>query len=805
MKVFYIIVIIAALFFSTTATAQQQSAVKGKVVTAEGKIAEDISVQLLETKQTVATDKKGEYKITDVKPGRYTLRVSSIGLVPVEKQITIGMEELEQNFTLLESFSELKEIVITTGKKNKFASKKSNVVAKMPLNYLENPQVYTSIPKVLFVEQMITDIGFALKNSAGLYKINNNRGINIDGASYYSLRGFRTEVSMMDGLPAQTNGEIDPSNIEKVEVIKGPSGTLFGGAVTSFGGLINLVTKKPVDTLGGEIAYTGGTFGLNRLTLDVYGPASKDKKLLFRLNGAYQYQGSFQDAGFRKSVFFAPVIEYNASDRLKLSLNTSFYTAEATSPSVVFLNRTRQFIAKTPQELNFDWKRSYTSNDLTMKTPTVNIQGKIDYKLSDNWTSQTVYSSNNRRSSGFYQYQFIRGATSDEMVERNISLQNSSNIATNIQQNFMGDFKVAGLRNRLVVGLDYLNQKINNNFSPYILFDNVSALQADNKYVTISRPAVEAKLASSTSAPTKTESISNVYSAYASNILNVTDKLLAILSLRVDRFQNKGTLNQATNDYVANSKYMQTAVSPKFGLVYQVVKDEISVFANYMNGFRNVAPVSQPLADISGTFKPQQANQFEAGVKMDLFRNRLSLTASYYDIKVKNTIRTEVWVRENVNYNITVQNGNQNSKGFEVEVIANPFAGLNIIAGYGYNDSKLTKSSVALEGRRPAEAGPAHLANLWMSYTLDQGSLKGLGLGFGGNYVGKHLTTNSAVTGIFTLPAYTLINATAFYDAKRYRLGLKVDNLTDRLYFTGQGVINPQMPRSVSANITVKF
>lgn len=805
MKVFYIIVIIAALFFSTTATAQQQSAVKGKVVTAEGKIAEDISVQLLETKQTVATDKKGEYKITDVKPGRYTLRASSIGLVPVEKQITIGMEELEQNFTLLESFSELKEIVITTGKKNKFASKKSNVVAKMPLNYLENPQVYTSIPKVLFVEQMITDIGFALKNSAGLYKINNNRGINIDGASYYSLRGFRTEVSMMDGLPAQTNGEIDPSNIEKVEVIKGPSGTLFGGAVTSFGGLINLVTKKPVDTLGGEIAYTGGTFGLNRLTLDVYGPASKDKKLLFRLNGAYQYQGSFQDAGFRKSVFFAPVIEYNASDRLKLSLNTSFYTAEATSPSVVFLNRTRQFIAKTPQELNFDWKRSYTSNDLTMKTPTVNIQGKIDYKLSDNWTSQTVYSSNNRRSSGFYQYQFIRGATSDEMVERNISLQNSSNIATNIQQNFMGDFKVAGLRNRLVVGLDYLNQKINNNFSPYILFDNVSALQADNKYVTISRPAVEAKLASSTSAPTKTESISNVYSAYASNILNVTDKLLAILSLRVDRFQNKGTLNQATNDYVANSKYMQTAVSPKFGLVYQVVKDEISVFANYMNGFRNVAPVSQPLADISGTFKPQQANQFEAGVKMDLFRNRLSLTASYYDIKVKNTIRTEVWVRENVNYNITVQNGNQNSKGFEVEVIANPFAGLNIIAGYGYNDSKLTKSSVALEGRRPAEAGPAYLANLWMSYTLDQGSLKGLGLGFGGNYVGKHLTANSAVTGIFTLPAYTLINATAFYDAKRYRLGLKVDNLTDRLYFTGQGVINPQMPRSVSANITVKF
>ncbi|MCG7859946.1 TonB-dependent receptor, partial [Flavihumibacter sediminis] len=101
----------------------------------------------------------------------------------------------------------------------------------------------------------------------------------------------------------------------------------------------------------------------------------------------------------------------------------------------------------------------------------------------------------------------------------------------------------------------------------------------------------------------------------------------------------------------------QNALSPKFGLVYQVIPSKISLFANYMNGFRNLAPVVQPLPDIDGTFKPQQANQFESGVKMELFNRKLFLTASYYNIHVANITRPESVEREGTVYNITVQNG----------------------------------------------------------------------------------------------------------------------------------------------------
>jgi iron complex outermembrane receptor protein len=127
------------------------------------------------------------------------------------------------------------------------------------------------------------------------------------------------------------------------------------------------------------------------------------------------------------------------------------------------------------------------------------------------------------------------------------------------------------------------------------------------------------------------------------------------------------------------------------------------------------------------------------------------------------------------------------------------------VAGYSNNTSKLTKSTAALEGRRPAAAGPANLANAWVSYSLQHGKMKGVGFGIGGNYVSEHLTSNSAITGVFTIPSYTVLNATVFYNTSSWRLGFKLDNITDELYFVGQGTLSRQLPRNFSANLALKF
>jgi iron complex outermembrane receptor protein len=148
------------------------------------------------------------------------------------------------------------------------------------------------------------------------------------------------------------------------------------------------------------------------------------------------------------------------------------------------------------------------------------------------------------------------------------------------------------------------------------------------------------------------------------------------------------------------------------------------------------------------------------------------------------------------------QAGTQLSKGIEAEIIANPFSGFNIVAGFAYNDSKITKGAASVEGLRPANSGPARLANLWMSYRIMHGNVQGLGFGVGGNYGSDSYQTNTQ-TFKFTIPSYTTVDATVFYDRPKYRLGFKLDNLTNEKYWSFR--LAPQNPTRGTLSLSIKF
>ena len=271
----------------------------------------------------------------------------------------------------------------------------------------------------------------------------------------------------------------------------------------------------------------------------------------------------------------------------------------------------------------------------------------------------------------------------------------------------------------------------------------------------------------------------------------------------MDHYESKGQLN--LNNNTRTGDFNQTAWSPKVGIVYQILKDQLSAYGNYMNGFSYTAPVTQQLPDYSGDMKPQMANQWEVGLKGNLWRNKINFTVSYYDILVDNIQRGSGVIRDGKEYNIVVQDGIQRSKGVEIETIMNPVQGLNIMAGYSYNHSRYEKADPAVDGRRPESAGPANVFNSWISYILPIKGLQGLGIGFGVNRVGKQITGNKTVTGQFAFPAYTLVNASISLEKERYRLGFKMNNLGNVQYFAGQGVIVAQMPRNFVAEVSFKF
>jgi len=284
---------------------------------------------------------------------------------------------------------------------------------------------------------------------------------------------------------------------------------------------------------------------------------------------------------------------------------------------------------------------------------------------------------------------------------------------------------------------------------------------------------------------------SETYGLYVSDVINILPSLMAMVSLRVDRFITKGSYNLSTGVYTPNTGYNQTSLAPKFGLVYQPIKDKISVFANYMNGFVNLAPVEQ-LDKSWLKLESQYGTQWEAGIKVDAINNKLSGSISYYNIAVSNSVYKDALGNN-------FQDGTQNSKGVDVEIIANPIAGLNIVAGYGYNENKYTNASVALEGKS-LTASPKNVANIWASYTITEGKSKGLGLGVGGNYVSDSWFETSNV---FVIPSYTLLNTALFYDQPKYRISLKGNNLLNERYWNATGM--PQKPINILAGITFKF
>lgn len=801
---FRLFMLLAVACITSLAKAQDGASISGVVKTADNNVIENVSIALKGKGRGAITNASGEYAIRPLNAGDFTLVVTAVGYNKQERRVTVHTgEQVVVNFKLSEKSADLEDVVITSGKINALASRKSETVGRMPLNNLENAQVYTSISSELMKLQLNTNFNDALKNSSGIDKLWSSTGRAGDGGSYYTLRGFSSQVATVNGVAGVTNSDLDPSNIEKIEVIKGPSGTLFGGALTNFGGVVNVVTKKPIDTLGGEISYTLGRFNLNRITADVYGPITQAKNVLFRVNTAYSSENSFQDAGFRKSLFLAPSVEYRVSPRLTVNLDAQFYSGTTTNPLMIFLNRGRQLIARTPQELQFDYNKSYTNNDITLKNPTNTIIGKVDYKISDSWKSQTNISTSYAKSEGISQYVMYFG-TNDTLITRTAAFQNSTRSTLNVQQNFVGDFNIGTLRNRMVIGVDYLRIQNDSENSPYISYDQINTSRPnDPRYGGLNRAGLLARIAASGQQYSRTSAVNNVYSAYVSDVLNVTDQLLAMASVRVDRFDNDGNYNLNTG--AKTGDYKQTAVSPKFGLVYQVIKDKVSLFANYMNAFRNVAPVTQPLPDYSGTMKPQQANQIEGGAKLDVLDHRLTFTASYYNIKVSNVSRSITVERNGTPYMITIQDGTQRSRGVDFDLTANPVDGLNIVAGYSYNDSKMIKSSPSTEGLRPVGAGPSNMANFWVNYTFQRNALKGFGLSFGGNYAGDNIITNTKETGKFILPAYTALNAALTYNTNAWRFGLKVDNLTNKLYFKGWTTVEPQMPRVMAANVSLRF
>lgn len=264
------IVLLICLIISTLIYSQDGK-ITGKITNNGNNSLFGVSVSLKSLSKGTQTNEKGVFEITKLKDGDYTLLISTLGYKSKEISFSITNNDLVNLNTIIiyEGNELLNEVFIEGTRANKFSRKESAYVSKMPLKNIENSQVYNTVTNQLLVSQSVNSFQDALTNAAGVTKLWSSTGRSGDGAGYYSSRGFPVQPQLVNGVAGITNGFINPSNVERVEVIKGPSATLFGSSVTSYGGLINIITKKPYKGTGGEITVSGGSNDFAKLNLDV--------------------------------------------------------------------------------------------------------------------------------------------------------------------------------------------------------------------------------------------------------------------------------------------------------------------------------------------------------------------------------------------------------------------------------------------------------------------------------------------------------------------------------------------------------
>lgn len=696
------------------------------------------------------------------------------------------------------------EVIIST-----YVKKDSDYSNKMPLKAIEDPQVFSSINKSVLENQNIFTVDDTYRNVTGIQKMWSATSRAGDGGSFIVLRGFPSNNSLRNGMVSPVTTTIDAVNIERLEVLKGPSGTLYGSNIASYGGLVNRITKKPYETFGGQLSLFGGSYNTYRAQADINAPLTKDNKLLFRVNTAYTNEGTFQKTDAKNTYFaFAPSLTYNINDNLQFNIEYEMFNTRAVGEPFFFY-LTPEVLGgidnmKDLERKGLNYKESYLGDGLYTTAKVNNIFGQINYKINDHIRSSTNINTSSSYSDGFGPYFAARVEDGNLLVDRNDqATRDSRKRYFQVQQNFNFDYTFTnGMRNRTVAGFDYLKTK---DRSRYIYlasgkFDSVPAYGGD--YSGFNGTV----LGNLYNDPEKvghfdSDGDLNTYSGYISNVFTPVTGLNIVLGLRYENNNAKeGKYFMSTVD-----AYNQSAWSPKAGLVYQIIKDKFSIFGNYQNSFKSNGYFTTDISGSTALSDPEKANQFEGGFKANLINGKINATVSYYNIRVKNML-ISTGEFSGAGKSVQTQAGEIQSKGVELEVNAYLIKGFSFIGGISYNDTTDKET-----GLRPATAGSPWLANFNASYQFVDGRLKGLGFGIGGNFANANKiynqwadkTTNRVST--FTLPQYFVLNANAFYDTKKFRIGIKADNFTSQHYWIGYTTANPQKLINILGSVTYKF
>ncbi len=791
--------ITAIILCSSMTSFCQNGHIKGIITTSDNKPASFVNVQLKEIKRGTATKEDGSYCLKDIQPGKYHVIVSFIGLQTIEKTIDVtGGETNNIDFILTENASQLTEVVVTAIRS---MNERSASLGKLPVKPMDLPQSIAVIGKDVLERQQTLRLSEALMNVNGVYIMGTTGG----GQEEIAARGyaFSSSNTFKNGVRYNNGAIPEVSALEKLEIIKGSAAILYGNVAA--GGVLNLVTKKPKFDNGGEISFRLGSYNFYKPSFDIYGPINKN--IAYRINTTYEKAKSFRDDVQSERYYINPSFLIRIGQQTAILLEGDYLKDNRTSDFGV--GSINYALVDIPRNRFLGAKWSYYNTEQKTATATVT------HHLNSNWEIKST-SSYQAFSSDLFGT--IRPNASGQFVQpdgrwiRGLQRSGTNENYYITQLDLTGHIKTGSVKHLLLLGADadkyttdaYAYTYVNTALGNKNIYDTINIFDL-NKYR--QRTDIPDMIATTV---TRT-SVSRI-GAYVQDLVTIVEKLKVLAGIRYTYQQSRGgyidSLTKKSRTAVAGTSDM--AFTPRLGVVYQPAKT-ISLFASYANSFTLNTGTDIYLKPLS----PSYINQYEAGIKTELFKRMLSANLTVYKIVNSNlaqTALTDASGNANNNANIKELAGEVTSKGAELDIMSKPYHGLQLIAGYSYNQTKYTKSNTYTVGSK-LRYNPEHTANISINYTFNERTwLKGFNAGFivyyfGARVAGRSTTVANPTYKLMPLPAYTQVDIAAGYTIQKLAVRAKLSNLLNQLsyYVHDDNSVNPIAPRQMAVSLSFKL
>ena len=634
----------------------------------------------------------------------------------------------------------LSEIEVVSQYENDYTATKTAGPSRVDTDLMDIPQSISVITRKLLDDQQVQTLADAVLNASGV-QLNSSQVIL---GNTFVFRGFSSYTGgiLENGLstPQAGFGSTTPIwGLDSVEVLKGAEAVL-AGAYTSYGGLVNLVTKQPQATPIEAVSFAYGSYGIANLGWDSGGVLADDQHLTYRLVAQITRSGG-DAAGYdgnHYGYYLAPSLRWKTEDSNVL-VGVERSVDDGPIPSFALVPGGASPFANTNPIRVFGARDDGFADDST-RTYYDFVQGLFDSPWS--FRSRGQYKIEEVRISFWDFTTFSPDAEGNGILGYEPVLSDLHSRAYTVQNDLQGKWILGPVTQDLLLGMDYTHfdalYGINGGASPLATYNIFSSPPLSSVGDLVSPGPL------------------------LPSILTGETGYLFEDQLAWGRWRGQFAVRDALfHSYGVGPDSQQRL--PNYGLTYRITPS-FAVYASSMEGYM---PRYGALTGPGTLAPPETSRSYELGMKFDFAERRLALTSDVFRIRVNETAYSDP-----INPSFVVLGPGQTSTGEEIELRGELAAGL---------EGSFAYTNMSAQGVGAPIQGVSHnTGNMWLAYRFRQSLLQGYSIGVGLNARSASIDEPPYSGGYYHNPGNARTDIHLGYTADQLSFNLGVRDLFNR-------------------------